>query len=116
MNHPYQHFLLYGDSGAGKTTSATTFPKPQLVFQFDPLGKETPYLTRGAVSESKEPDGTLVRDVLHRTQGNLLYRLEHYLDADPQHPTAYRRFLNRLVRLEEEITALGIVTVVIDSV
>lgn len=115
MNHPIQHWLIFGDAGAGKTTAATTFPKPILVFQFDPLGKETPYLQRGVVQESKATDGTFVRDVLSRSTGDLLIRIEHYLDSDPQKPTAYRRFLNRLVNLERDIEAEGFRTVVIDS-
>ena len=89
-----QHFLIYGDAGAGKSTSAATFPKPALVFLFDPLGKDTPYLRRGDVTEEPwAPSLSLIRTVTHRTTGELLFRIEHYLDSDPQNPTAWTRFV-----------------------
>lgn len=116
MNHPFQHFLIYGDAGAGKTTGAATFPKPALVFMFDPRGKETPYLNRGAVSQSKAADGTPIQTVLHRRSGDVLFQLEHYLDADPTKPVAYSRFLARLTHLEEDLATQHFQTVIVDSV
>jgi len=35
--------LVYGDTGTGKSTFAASFPKPLLVFCFDPAGKDIPY-------------------------------------------------------------------------
>ena len=36
------------------------------------------------VSESKEPDGTPVQEVVHRKTGDTLFRIEHYLDMHEQ--------------------------------
>ena len=41
------HLLLYGDTGSGKSTFAATFPKPMLVWCFDPHGKDMPYKRLG---------------------------------------------------------------------
>ena len=45
------HCLVYGDPGAGKSTFVATFPTPILVFMFDGLGKDTPYLNLGLSSD-----------------------------------------------------------------
>ena len=46
--------IIYGDPMAGKSTAAATFPKPMLVFCFDPRGKELPYLTPRATWSTQE--------------------------------------------------------------
>lgn len=111
-----QHFLIYGDSGAGKSTGATTFPKPALVFMFDPIGKDTPYLRRGIVQEGMTPDGMPANQVLSKKDGSLLFQMEYYLDRDPQKPEAYAKFLVRLARLESDIASHGFKTAILDSV
>ena len=98
---PALHTLIYGDSGAGKSTGAATWPKPMLVFMFDPHGKETPYLKRGAVKASMAEDGTPIHEVFSERTGDLLVRIEHYIDTDPLKPGAYARFLQRLARSGE---------------
>jgi hypothetical protein len=111
---PAIHALIYGDPGAGKSTGAGTFPKPMLVFMFDPRGKETPYTKRGDVTVEVDDLGTPVQSVHSRKNGDLLIRVEHYIDAIPNQPEAYKRFLTRLTRLHDD---LGIFrTVVLDSV
>lgn len=50
------HCLVYGDFGAGKSTFAATFPKPLLVFAFDPFGKERPYQRLGEVEYVNDED------------------------------------------------------------
>jgi len=40
---PNIHALIYGDTGVGKSTMFRSFPKPMLVFMFDPFGKDFPY-------------------------------------------------------------------------
>lgn len=40
---PPIHTIVYGDPGAGKSTFASTFPKPMRVWMFDAVGKDTPY-------------------------------------------------------------------------
>lgn len=113
-DHPPIHVLMYGDSGAGKSTSAATFPKPMLVLAFDPYGKETPYLKRGIVAEGEDEFGTRTQDVLSKKSGGLLIRVEHYIDFDPSKPEAYSRFLARLTRLNKDVDEFQ--TIVLDSV
>lgn len=48
------HVLVYGDYGSGKSTFATTFPKPLLVLCFDKTGKDIPYLRLGREEPRKE--------------------------------------------------------------
>jgi hypothetical protein len=116
-DHPSVHALLYGDPGAGKSTGAATFPKPMLVFMWDPRGKETPYLKRGGEVELGEnaEDGTPWQSIKSKTDPTReIIRLEHYHDWDPAHPTAYSRFLVRLTRLQTDVAAYR--TIVLDSV
>lgn len=48
---PLLHALVYGDSGVGKSTFASTWPSPMLVLMFDAIGKDMPYMKRGTVRE-----------------------------------------------------------------
>ncbi len=48
------HVLAYGEPGAGKSELLATFPKPILVFMFDALGKDTPYMKLGTPCELVE--------------------------------------------------------------
>ena len=41
------HVLVYGDTGAGKSTFLASLPKPMYVLNFDGLGKEKPYINQG---------------------------------------------------------------------
>lgn len=107
--HDPIHVILYGDSGAGKSTAAATFPKPMRVFLFDNLGKETPYLRRGV---AQPWDGT-TRRVLGK-KGRPIIEIEAYHNADPKAPTGYPHFLQRLTEYHPEAT--GDRTVVFDSV
>jgi hypothetical protein len=115
ISHRPIHVLAYGDSGAGKSTFAATFPKPMLVFAFDPWDKSTPYLKKGvAAFVDADERGTPAQEVIHRKTGELLVRVEHYLDADPYHPEAYARFLKRMHAFTQEYEQWT--TVVIDSI
>jgi len=116
MTPSIQHWLIYGDSGAGKSTGAATFPKPALVFMFDPIGKDTPYLRRGQVVEGQTPEGAPAARVESKKDGSLLFQVEYYLDRDPTKPEGYKRFLNRLTRLEADLASHDIKTVILDSV
>ena len=52
------HVLDYADWGAGKSSFAATFPKPMLVWMFDPYGKDFPYYKQGgAIEEGEEENG-----------------------------------------------------------
>lgn len=93
----YGHFLIYGDSGSGKSTSAATWPKPMLVFMWDPHGKDIPYLKRGQPGPRLvDAYGTPYQEVLSTKSGETIIRIEHYIDLDPLKPQAYARFLRRL--------------------
>lgn len=83
---------------------------------WDPYGKDTPYLSRGDVKPSVNPDGTRVHEVVSRKDGRLLFRLEYYLDKDALKPQAYQNFLNRLTTLELDMVGWGLKTVILDSV
>lgn len=48
------HILLYGDSGAGKSQFAASFPKPMLVFMWDGFDNAIPYLEQGEPSPIEE--------------------------------------------------------------
>jgi hypothetical protein len=76
---PPVHCATYGDSGAGKSTFAATWPKPMIVFCFDPFGKETPYLKRGDPSELMvDQFGTPIRHVKSRKTGEMIIQIEYY--------------------------------------
>jgi len=61
---PIIHAICYGDPGTGKTTFAATWPCPMLVFAFDNVGKERPYLNQGqVVAQFQDQYGTFVEIV-----------------------------------------------------
>lgn len=130
---PPLHVLLYSDSGGGKSTVAATFPKPMLVFAFDPRGKEMPYYRRPdgttygrLVNVGADEAGTPALEVLGQdADGEFLQtRIEMYHDVlhygpssnKPTATNAYPRFLSRMHRLDAELAAGEWATIVIDSV
>ncbi len=131
-DYPPAHAAIYGDSGAGKSTFASTWPKPMIVFCFDPHGKDGPYLKRGIPSElMADQFGTPIRHVMSRKTGETIIQLEYYHNefGDPQviemggavrgrigykeQPDAYWRFLHRMAGLHQEYDTWR--TVVADS-
>ena len=115
-NNPSTHTIFYGDSGAGKSTGASTYPKPMLVFMFDPFSKDMPYLKRGEPSELLYDDlGTPFRQVVSRKTGNVIIQVEYFIDSDPAKPEGYQRFLKRMARFQGD-EYLNWKTVVADSV
>lgn len=128
------HVLDYGDSGAGKSTFAATFPKPMLVFCFDPFGKEIPYLERGTPTDLfSDEKSTWTRNVMSkRDPERVIIRIEYYhelgfispevltlpktgrLRLHDMEPEAYPRFLNRMASFHTEYEQWA--SVVLDSV
>lgn len=106
MSDSIIHCLVYGQSGAGKSTFAATFPTPQLVFLFDPLSKRSPYLV-GGQSTGLQPDPAtqIPWEEVYDEGGVLLRRIEYFLDPDPTKPTAYQLFLNRFMQIHRAITS-----------
>jgi hypothetical protein len=119
------HTLIYGDSGAGKSTAASTYPYPQLVFMFDPYGKELPYkkalLRAGAVMHQQvnqfgTPVEYLVMHDAEAGQDVLKCQIEHYIDTDPRKPIAFERFLQRLDVFDKELPQWQTGTLILDSI
>jgi hypothetical protein len=109
------HVLVYGDSGAKKSTFAATFSVcgPMLVFMFDPRGKDRPYLRAGTIGEEYTDDlHTPCQQVLG-ADGEVLIQVEHFIDAEPEQPEAYQRFRTRMQRFSKEYDLWT--TVVFDS-
>ena len=100
---PNTKLLLYGDSGTGKSTFASTYSeaakvtgRPLLILGFDPPSKMTPYRDVGVESiavqdqsmrEWYEAAGIEAEDVID-AEGRLLARIECYVDPDPENPRA----------------------------
>ena len=121
-NRPFIHVVDYGPWGSGKSTFATTFPKPLLVLMFDPLGKEGPYLKRGIASPEMEGEvgQPLVVVESRKTPGKTLIQVEYFHDTEVDDegrykPQAYRRFLKRFPSLYEEVRTGKWATIVVDT-
>jgi hypothetical protein len=113
--HEPIHCIAYGDSGAGKSTFLSTFPKPMIVFMFDPFTKETPYLKRGdAKPLIFDEEGGSSREVYSKKGGQLLIRIEYFLNPVPEEPTAYRRFRTRMTAFQDEYDQWA--SAIVDSV
>ena len=110
------HVLDMGETGSGKDTFACTFPKPLLVWLFDPVGKETPYL-KGAKKVGELQKYAIgihsipFRDI-EREDG--VVRVEYYHSEDPTNPNAYSRYLARMGVFHNEYPTWR--TVVLSSV
>lgn len=112
-----KHILVYSDSGGGKSTFFSTFPKPLIVFFFDPFGKERPYLRVGdPLPLEVDERGTPFRCVMSRKTGKLLVRVEYYNDPNPHEPTAYARFLSRMAEWDRSGEVAEWKSCVLDSV
>lgn len=114
---PYRsHWLLYGDSGSGKSTSAATFPAPQLVMAWDPIGKEYPYkkywLAQPGTSLVVERNVEYIID----EQKRVLCQIEHLSEDDPRKPQTYSRFMTRMDSFGKEMDEWRTGTLIIDSV
>lgn len=114
------HFLLYGDSGSGKSTSAASFPTPQLVLSFDPYGKEQPYkkehLTKGRRIETVTNAAGIPIEYILTKDDVVVCQIEHYIDEDPRKPAVYSKFMTRMDTFKSEYEGWRDGTIILDSV
>lgn len=119
-------FLVYGDSGVGKSTFAATFPKPALVIQTDPFAKAMPFKRKGMIAESSyiqtadAPGGKIYYDKIVRPKDEkLLFQIERYSTENIQggsgHIYGYENLMARLNSIREEVMAGQWKTVIFDS-
>lgn len=110
------HVLLMGRPGGGKSTLCATFPKPMLVFGFDPAGKERPYMERGTGSGIKKGDYCFYREVCDLADpSKVIIRYEFWGENNPMKPTAHPRLMARMAGLEQDISKCGYQTVIVDT-
>jgi len=86
-DRPAIHCITYGDPGGGKSTFATTWPRPILGFIFDAHGKDTPYMRWArangcTVTDSVDSWGLPVKEIINAA-GEIEMRLEYYNDISP---------------------------------
>ncbi len=116
--HPPIHALVYGDSGAGKTTFASTCPTPMRVWLFDALGKATPFRDAFDGSAEETAPDAFGTDVVYLNAGSdSRIVIEPYCDFDPTTSNGWHRFVQRrdaYLRDREWVTA-GDKTLVVDS-
>ncbi|KKN38541.1 hypothetical protein LCGC14_0752360 [marine sediment metagenome] len=119
MKIPPLHILIVGEPFAGKSTFCRTMPTPNLVFFFDPVGKDEAYLECGDVQDldNGQPLKTLQGAPMKRVwsrekEPKLLFQVEYYHDGewveDPikggfkPTPVAYEQFCKRLINIDQE--------------
>lgn len=114
---PVLHVGLMGESGAGKSMCAATFPKPMLVLHADTYGKDEAYLERGVrAGETTGISGHPVVWIASKTDPKkLLVQLEYYHDDEPTVPTAFAALLARVQSLRDEVREGKWKTVVLET-
>lgn len=109
---PPLHVLCYGETGAGKSTFAATFPKPMLVLCFDPMGKHLPYVKAGrakAIESYKIGEKiTIPYCDIECPDGPI--RVEFFHDLDIDTPTSFQAYRARMAALQHEPDWVTLVT------
>ncbi|HDZ26686.1 MAG TPA: hypothetical protein ENH65_09300 [Candidatus Aminicenantes bacterium] len=116
MKIPPLHILIVGEPFAGKSTFCRTMPTPNLIFFFDPIGKDEAYLECGTIQKEDDKGNPLLNlqgcPMKRIWKGDqLLFQLEYYHDeqwtegsqgALEPNPSAFENFCKRLVSIEQE--------------
>lgn len=90
---PPIHCLVYGFSGAKKTTLAASFTTPIRVNMFDAMGMESPFMRRGDEWEDGESPTTGVPMRRIYLKGDLIVEILFFHDEDPEkNPDAWPLF------------------------
>ncbi len=116
MQKPPIHALIYGETGSGKSSFAATFPKPLLVFCFDPMGKHMPYTKDGKAGEILSyqigDQITIPYQDVEYADGTI--RIEFFHDLDIDAPTSFQNYRARMAAFQNEMSNWS--TIVTDSV
>lgn len=122
-DHPISKWFLYGLPGDGKTKAAATWPKPMLIYMFDPPGKDTFYLQQGTpggivLGEDGTPWQYVYDGDPEDDKSQVLITLAYLFDLNPTaldfrtRLTASERFSEMLATIKHDDYA----TVVLDSI
>lgn len=103
---PILHTLLCGESGVGKDTFATTWPKPMLVWHLDGYGQEMPYM-KGALEVGELQSyqlGTSNLQIPYRdiVRADGIVRVEYYASDNIEFPDASQVLSARMSYLRNE--------------
>lgn len=114
-SHPVK-CLVYGDAGSFKSKFLSTFPKPIIIHQTDPWGKEGWYMRLGTPSALHQTDAGLPFREITAPDGSLAARIEFFVDANPTKPTGLALFRRRYAELFESGEIRQYATYGLDSV
>jgi hypothetical protein len=106
------HVLCYGETGSGKSTFAATFPKPMVVFCFDPMGKHLPYVKAGKAGKmlSYKIGEEITIPYVDIECPDGIIRVEFFHDLDIDTPTSFSAYRMRMAGLQNEPDWVTIVT------
>lgn len=114
---PFIHAFVYSESGGGKSTFASLWPKNSLVICFDPFGKDMPYLKNASsVTDIQkwQINDKLIISYRDATYPDGTIRIEYYHDHDEDQAVAYEMFLARMKKFKSEYENWN--SIIIDSV
>ena len=99
------HLLLMGESGAGKDTFASTWPKPMMVWHLDGHGQDAPYMKKakevGELQRYQLGSYSIeYRDVVAADGGFI--RIEYYSSENPTYPQVSQALESRMSAFSKE--------------
>jgi hypothetical protein len=103
--------VVYSDPGGGKTHFFSTLAyivRPVLVWFFDGVGKQRPYLRMGhGRPETGATKSGIPFHLVKDKEGELLFRIEYYKDIDMEESQAMQIFLDRLAMVRDDPGRFG---------